>query len=117
MLEDARIPAFFGAGALLSVVQIRFVILTISGTILITTAELDTAQNIILLLILAFCMVWDLLLPILVYVLAGSRSTEVLEKMNHWLVKQERWIMFTLLALFGTVLLTAGISELGIFQG
>jgi Mn2+/Fe2+ NRAMP family transporter len=92
-------------------------ILMLAGVIIITTAELSTAQNVISLLVLALCMIWVILLPILVYVFAGDRASEALETMNQWIVKQQRWIVFVLLSLFGLILLTAGISELGIFQG
>ncbi|UCC52876.1 MAG: GAP family protein [Anaerolineaceae bacterium] len=101
----------------MSLVQIRFVILMLAGVIIITTAELSASQNVILLLILALCMIWGILLPILVYILAGKRANEVLGRMNQWLVKQQRWIVFIFLLIFGVMFLTAGISELGIFQG
>lgn len=111
--EKPSVGALFGIGVLLSVVQIRFLLLMIAGVTMMMAAELSSIQTIVLLLILSLCMVWSLLIPIVIYVLAGERATEVLAAMNQWLTRNQRWINFVVL-LFGVVLLANGLMELGV---
>ena len=79
-------------------------------------AGLSSGQTVVLLLVLALCMVWPLLIPIVIYVLAGERTTEALAAMNQWLARNQRWVNFVVLLLFGGLLLVNGLMELGVIE-
>jgi hypothetical protein len=113
-LEKPSAAALFGIGVLLSVVQIRFVLLMIAGVTMMGTAALSSAETVVLLLVLSLCMVWPLLIPIAIYVLAGEQTEEALAATNQWLTRNQRWINFFVLLLFGIVLLVNGLMGLGV---
>jgi threonine/homoserine/homoserine lactone efflux protein len=116
MIDKVSARELFGIGALLSVIQIRFVLLMAAGAILIVDAGLAMGQNIIALLILAFCMIWVLVIPIIVYLVMGDRAAKMLDSMNDWLARNQRWVNFVVLLLFGIVLLSSGLTELRIIS-
>ena len=116
-INKANAGMLFGIGALLSVIQIRFVLLMAAGAIIIEEAGLAIGQNIIALLILAFCMIWVLVIPIIVYLVMGDRAVNMLDSMNGWLARNQRWVNFVVLLLFGFVLLRSGLTGLGIIGG
>jgi len=115
-LDQQRPAALFGIGALLSVVQIRFVLLVAAGVSIMMESELSSIQSIVLLLILAFCLVWSLLLPIIIYVLMGDRGSQAIGSMKGWLTRNQRWINFGVLLFIGVVLVFKGLTSLGVFE-
>jgi threonine/homoserine/homoserine lactone efflux protein len=117
MLDKAGIGIFFGFGALMSVLQVRFVLLMISGAIMITEAGLAIGQSILALLILAFCMVWMFAVPIIIYVVMGDRAKKMLDSMNEWLTRNQRWVNFVVLMMFGLILLSSSLIALGVIGG
>lgn len=52
----------------------HLVLLIAAGAIIIAEAGLAIGQNILALLILAFCMIWVLVIPIIVYLVMGDRG-------------------------------------------
>lgn len=115
LLDQQSAGALFGIGARLSLVQIRFVILVAAGVSIMMESDLSSAQSIVSLLVLALCMVWSLLLPIIIFVLMGDQGPKTIRSMNGWLTKNRRWINFVVMFLIGLVLVVKGVSSLSSF--
>ena len=111
-LEKASSGAMFGTGALLSIVQIRFVLLTLAGATIISDAHLPAVQTIIALIVLVLAVIWVQLLPIVLYVVMGDRAQAMLDSLNDWLARNQRMVNVVVLGLFGIVLLGQGLPGL-----
>lgn len=111
-LEKAKPGVMFGIGALLSLVQIRFVLLMLAGATIISEAQLATVQTVIALLFLIVAVLWAQLLPIILYVAMGDRAQSALDTLNTWLARNQRMVNVVVLGLFGVVLLVQGLPGL-----
>jgi hypothetical protein len=111
-LDKATPVALFGIALLLSVVQLRFVLLMLAGATSVAEAQLPTGQTIVALLVLILTVIWAQLLPIIVYVIMGKRAQAMLESMNTWLARNQRMVNVVVLGLFGLILLWEGLSGL-----
>lgn len=116
-IEQASGWMLFGIGAVWSVIQMRFVLLTAAGAAYIVEAGLTYAQGIIALLILAFLMMWVMIIPIAIYLVMGDKAVKTLDSMNQWMTRNQHRINFVVLLLFGLVLFVGGLSALGIIGG
>ena len=114
-LDKASPIALFGIALLLSVIQVRFVILMMAGTSSIADAALSSSQVAIALAFLVLAVIWPQLLPILVYLIMGKKAQALLNSMNSWLTRNQRMVNVVVLGLFGIVLLVGGLS--GLFGG
>lgn len=113
-LDKASPIALFGIALLLSVVQVRYVILMMVGASSIANAALSSSQTVVALLFLIVAVIWPQLLPILVYLVMGKKAQALLTSMNIWLTHQ-RMVNVIVLGFFGVVLLVGGLS--GLFGG
>jgi hypothetical protein len=111
-LEMASSGAMFGIGALLSIVQIRFVLLMLAGATIISDAHLPVVQTTIALIVLVLAVIWVQLLPIVLYVVMGNRAQDMLDLLNDWLARNQRMVNVVVLGLFGIVLLGQGLPGL-----
>ena len=76
----------FLGGIVLSIIQIRFVALVLAGVVITAEAQLPAGQNLIAILLLAFFIVWTLLIPVAVFLAMGDSRDAALDSMNAWLV-------------------------------
>jgi threonine/homoserine/homoserine lactone efflux protein len=111
-LEKASSGAMFAIGALLSIVQIRFVLLMLAGATIIVDANLPAVQTIIALIVLVLAVIWLQLLPIVLYVVMGERAQAMLDSLNDWLARNQRVVNVVVLGLFGILLLAQGLPGL-----
>jgi hypothetical protein len=111
-LEGASSGAMFGIGALLSIVQVRFVLLMLAGGTIISDAHLMAVQTIIALIALVLAVIWVQLLPIVLYVVMGDRAQAMLDSLNKWLARNQRMVNVVVLGLFGILLLAQGLRGL-----
>lgn len=114
-LDKASPIALFGIALLLSVIQVRFVLLMMAGTSSIADAALSSGQVVVALAFLVVAVIWPQLLPILVYLVMGKKAQALLTSMNVWLTRNQRMVNVVVLGLFGVVLLIGGLS--GLFGG
>ncbi len=114
-LDKASPIALFWIAVLLSVIQLRFVILMIAGTSSIAAATLTVEQTAVSLALLVLAIIWPQLLPILVYLVMGEKAQDTLNGMNTWLTRNQRTVKIVVLGLFGLILLEGGLS--GLFGG
>lgn len=80
--------------------------------VIIAEAQLPAGQNLIAILLLAFLMVWTLLIPVMVTLAMGDRRDAALDSMNAWMERNSRIINVVVLGAFGLILLWAGVSGL-----
>jgi len=80
--------------------------------VIIAEAQLPAGQNLIAILLLAFLMVWTLLIPVMVTLAMGDRRDAALGSMNAWMERNSRIINVVVLGAFGLILLWAGVSGL-----
>ena len=111
-LDKAKVGVLLGIGFLLSIVQLRFVLLMMVGATSIAEAQLSTVQVVISLAVLILAVIWPQLLPIVLYVVMGDRAQTMLESMNSWLAHNQRIVNVVVLGLFGVVLLAQGLTGL-----
>jgi len=111
-LDKASPIALFGIALLLSVIQLRFVLLMMAGTSSIADAALSSGQAVVALAFLVVAVIWPQLLPILVYLVMGKKAQALLTSMNVWLTRNQRMVNVIVLGLFGVVLLASGLSGL-----
>ena len=112
-LDKASPIALFGIALLLSLIQLRFVLLMMAGINSIVVVNLSASQVVISLVILILAVIWPQLLPILIYLIMGQKAQLTLNSMNNWLTRNQRIVNVIVLGLFGIILLVDGLS--GIF--
>jgi hypothetical protein len=112
-LDKASPIALFGIALLLSLIQLRFMLLMMAGINSIVVANLSASQVVISLVILILAVIWPQLLPILIYLIMGQKAQLTLNSMNNWLTRNQRIVNVIVLGLFGIILLADGLS--GIF--
>jgi hypothetical protein len=111
-LDKASPTALFGIAVLLSVIQLRFVLLMMAGINSIVMASLPASQVVISLVILILAVIWPQLLPILIYLFMGQKAQVTLNSMNRWLTRNQRMVNVVVLGLFGIILTADGLSGL-----
>jgi hypothetical protein len=114
-LEKLSSGKLLAGGFGLSIIQLRFVALMLVGATIISEAQLPAGQNVVAILVLAFLMVWPLLIPVVVYLTMGERRDAAMQSMNSWLSRNSRLINVGVYGVFGVVLLWQGVS--GLFLG
>jgi hypothetical protein len=113
-LDKASPITLFGIALLLSLIQLRFVVLMMAGINSIVVVNLSASQVVISLAILILAVIWPQLLPILIYLIMGQKAQLTLNSMNNWLTRNQRIVNVIVLGLFGIILLADGLS--GIFS-
>jgi hypothetical protein len=112
VLDKARATTLLGIGFLLSVIQLRFVLLMLAGAGSIANAQLPSVQVVISLAVLILAMIWPQLLPVVLYAVMGDRAQGMLDGLNAWLARHQRSVNVVVLGLFGLVLLGQGLTGL-----
>ncbi len=112
-LDNASALALFGIGLLLTAIQVRFVILMLVGVSAIDEAGLGSTGVIVAMLVLILAATWIQILPVLLYLVMGSRAESILDSMNSWLSANASLVNSVVLLLFGAILLWDGLTGLG----
>lgn len=110
--RQLNVPVLFAACLLTLFVSIRQLSLLIAGTAIIKSAEVDHIHEIILLVVLCVLMIWAMLIPLALEFGMGARGKELLGWLGTWMQKHQRGINTIVLAFFGGVLISKGISGL-----
>jgi uncharacterized oligopeptide transporter (OPT) family protein len=80
------------------------------GASMIAEARLSTTGNFISFLILAFFMVWPMLIPLVVFLVMGERGEDAMQSMKSWLLHNQRMINVVVMGIIGIFLLFMGLS-------
>ena len=102
----------FGLGIGLSLIQPRFLLLILTGAVIIAEAKLSTTQNIISVCILALLMIWPMLIPIVLFLVLGKRHDAAMKSMRMWLIRHQRKVNVVVMGAFGILMLILGLTGL-----
>ena len=102
----------FGVAFLLSAINPKNLALTIAATVSISAAGLDTSEEIVVLAVFVAIASVTILIPVVVYLVAGSRADAVLTDMRDWLTANNDTVMAVLLLVFGVKLVGDAIVAL-----
>ena len=73
------------------------------------SADLNDLEKSILLIFILFCVALPITLPLFIYIIVPNAAARVLGKMNRFVIKYSKYIMFGLFMIFGVILLYQGI--------
>lgn len=111
-LDTTSAPALFGIAMILSVIQVRFVALMMSGVTSIIDTDLSSGQVVVALILLVLAVTLPQLAPVIVFLVMGKNAESALTSMNVWLTRNQRMVNVVVLAVFGVVLLAQSLPEL-----
>lgn len=111
-LNKTSAPKLFGIAVILSVIQLRFVALMMSGVASIIDADLSSGQVVVALILLVLAVTLPQLAPVIVFMVMGKNAESALASMNVWLTRNQRMVNVVVLAMFGIVLLAQSLPEL-----
>jgi len=104
LIEGISATALFLVNLILSLLQLRFVLLLMIGVDMIHSAQLPLSETLMSLLILLFVLLWPQLVPLAVYLALRDRRDKVLKTMDDWMAKNSRFINAGLLGGLGIIL-------------
>jgi threonine/homoserine/homoserine lactone efflux protein len=102
----------FGLGIGLSLIQPRFILLVLTGAVLIAEAKLSTTQNILFVCVLALLMIWPLLIPIALFLALGEQHDATIKSMKIWLTRHQRQVNVVVMGGFGILMLILGLTSI-----
>jgi hypothetical protein len=111
-MERISATVLFFINLLLSLLQLRFLMLIMVGTDMINSIQLSTAGAFLGLLILLLALLWPQMLPLLIFLAMRDQRDKALQAMNDWLMGNARLINAGLLGLIGFVLVWGGLADL-----
>ena len=112
LLEKIGVVILFFLNLILSLLQIRFVLLIMIGTNIINAAHLSVTGTYIGLLILLLVLLWPQLLPIIIFLGLRDNKEKALKSLNDWMFKNARLINAGLLGILAIYLLWGGLVDL-----
>lgn len=112
LIERISAIALFFLNLVMSLFQLRFVLLIMIGTDMISSAHFSRTGNLLGLLILLFVLLWPQLLPLAAVLGLGGNKDRALQALNNWLARNSRLVNAGLLGVLGLVLLWSGLSGL-----
>ncbi|WP_369745512.1 GAP family protein [Paenarthrobacter sp. AMU7] len=110
-IESMTAGRAVGLGLLLSAANPKNLLLAIPAGATIANAGLNTGGTITAIGFFTVVGAITVLVPVVAYLLAGSRMANGLEKMRTWLVDSNSTIMSVLLVVIGTAVIGKGISN------
>ena len=111
-IEDFSAGKSFAMGITLAAANPKNIGLTFAATATIATAGLTDGQQIVTLSVFVVIASLSVSIPVVAYLIAGSRATPTLGVMREWLVAHAKALMAGLFVVLGIVLLVDGISAL-----
>ena len=111
-LNSTSAPKLFGIAVVLSVIQVRFVALMMSGVTSIIVADLPSGQVVVALIFLVLAVTLPQLAPVIVFLVMGKNAESALSSMNGWLTRNQKMVNVVVLGLFGVVLLGQSLPDL-----
>jgi hypothetical protein len=112
LIDRISAIALFFLNLVMSLFQLRFVLLIMIGTDMISSAHFSQTGNLLALLILLFVLLWPQLLPLAAVLGLGGNKDRALKVLNDWLARNARLVNAGLLGVLGFVLLWSGLSGL-----
>jgi hypothetical protein len=111
-LEKISVAVLFFINLLLSLLQIRFVMLIMIGADMINSARLTWTGTVVGLLSLLLILLWPQMLPLAIFLTLSDRRDKALQTLDDWLARNSRFINAGLLGLIGIVLVWDSLIDL-----
>jgi threonine/homoserine/homoserine lactone efflux protein len=109
-INDFTAGKSFGVAFLLAAVNPKNLGLTVAAATVITTAGLETGEEIVVLVVFVLLASLTVAVPVIWYLIAGSSAEEKLNAMKDWLIGNNNTVMAVLFAVLGAKVLGDGIS-------
>lgn len=111
-IDDFTVPKALGLAVLLSALNPKNLALTIAAAASISGAGLSTSEEIVVLAIFVALASVTVALPVVIYLILGSRGANLLDELKDWLVANNDTVMAVLLLVFGAKLIGDAIQIL-----
>ncbi len=111
-IDEFKPAAALGAGALLTAVNPKNLLLTVGGAAAIAQTGISIGQQAIAYLVFAVIGAIGVAVPVVIYFAMGSRSADVLAKLRDWMGQHNAVIMTVLCLIIGVKLIGDAISSL-----
>ena len=111
-IEEFKPAAALGAGALLTALNPKNLLLTVGGAAAIAQTGISIGQQAIAYLVFAVIGAIGVAVPVVIYFAMGSRSADVLAKLRDWMGQHNAVIMTVLCLIIGVKLIGDAISSL-----
>jgi len=100
----------FGLAVLLGAVNPKNLLLVVSGAAAIASATPETNEQLGALAVFVVVASLGVLAPVVVYLTAGSRAAELLDRLKAWMIQNNAVIMTVLLVVLGAKMIGDGIT-------
>ncbi len=111
-IDEFTVPKSFGLAFLLSAINPKNLMLTLSAATTIAAAGLSGAEQIVVLAVFVILASLTVAAPVLVYLFAGHRADATLDRAKDWLIANNSTIMAVLLLVIGVKLIGDGLGGL-----
>ena len=111
-IDEFKPGAALGAGALLTALNPKNLLLTVGGAAAIAQTGISIGQQAIAFLIFAVISAIGVAVPVVIYFAIGKRSADLLAKLKDWMEQHNAVIMTVLCLIIGVKLIGDAISSL-----
>ena len=105
-------PKAFGAGALLSGVNPKNLVLAVAAAAAIAQTGISGGEQAVAYAVFAVIGTVGVIIPVVIYFALGSRAPELLDRLKLWMGRHNAAIMATLCLIIGAKLIGDGIAAL-----
>jgi len=104
LIDRINTIVLFFVNLLLSLIQLRFVVLVMVGVDMINSARLSPASVLISALVLLIVLLWSQFVPLVVFLVFGKQRETALKNLDVWITKNARYINSAFLGCLGLFL-------------
>lgn len=104
LIDRINAIVLFFVNLLLSLIQLRFVVLTMIGVDMINSARLPQVSVFISSLILLIVLLWSQFVPLVVFLVFGKQREMALKNLDAWITGNARYINSAFLGILGLFL-------------
>jgi len=108
LIDRINAIVLFFVNLLLSLLQLRFVVLIMIGVDMINSAQLSLALVFISALVLLIVLLWSQFVPLLIFLVFGRQREMALKKLDNWMTSNARYINSAFLGCLGLFLVLGG---------
>jgi len=112
LIDRINAIILFFINLLLSLLQLRFVLLIMIGVDMINSARLSQVSVFISILALLFVLLWSQFVPLVVFLVFGRQRETALKNLDDWMTKNARYVNCVLLGGLGVFLVIRSLIHL-----
>jgi len=112
LIDRINAIILFFINLLLSLLQLRFVLLIMIGVDMINSARLSQVSVFISILALLFVLLWSQFVPLVVFLVFGRQRETALKNLDDWMTKNARYVNSVLLGGLGVFLVIRSLIRL-----